>query len=294
MNTRALKRFRASAMQSIEADVQPVPGCGRFGKMGWSPGSPPRAMWALAWVAVCASARFAPAAFSNSSRRLGKKVDTYEAWVERWRSEGSERCRAPKESREADVCEWLRDAGPVDVGCRFEVLATGLAPSGVSAEGPALWVASGDAPERKRPLHADPELGARVYWDKTIPVPSLCAYGFREAAPRPPGGVVAVVAASSVEYVFRSWGSLVNKVAYFGAMDIDWHLWIGDLDPRLASKPTKGCAKRLENDAIAREHVPNGRDSVERPRRRFFHMGDAFWGVICFGGCRSTSATSLA
>ena len=69
-------------------------------------------MWALAWVAVCASARFAPAAFSNSSRRLGKKVDTYEAWVERWRSEGSERCRAPKESREADVCEWLREAGP--------------------------------------------------------------------------------------------------------------------------------------------------------------------------------------
>ena len=265
--------------------------------MGWSPAgvaSPPRAMWALAWVAVCASARFAPAAFSNSSRQLGKRVDTYEAWVERWRSEGSERCRAPKESREADVCEWLREAGPVDVGCRFEVLATGLAPSGVSAEGPALWVASGDAPERKRPLHADPELGARVYWDKTIPVPSLCAYGFREAAPRPPGGVVAVVAASSIEYVFRSWGSLVNKVAYFGAMDIEWHLWIGDLDPRLASKPTKGCAKRLENDAIAREHVPNGHDSVERPRGRFFPMGDAFSGVICFGGPRSTSATRLA
>lgn len=57
--------------------------------------------------------------------------------------------------------------------------------------------------------------------DSTLLTPSLCAYGLSTRAQR---GVVAVVAASSLRYVFRQWAPIVNKAIAFGAMGLDWSL----------------------------------------------------------------------
>ena len=179
--------------------------------------------------------------------------DTEAAWVERWRSGGADRCLVDKDEQ-APHCAWLALAGPVDVGCRFDVASTGLA-AGVASAGPALRVVAGRR-TTPRTFHAE--------WERRelpLAAPALCSHGLDRDAPRR-GGVVAVVAASSIPYVFKEWAALVNKVAYFGAMGVDWALWIGDLDDRLTVNETRTCAARADNLPGLREHKVSSKGSV--------------------------------
>ena len=186
-------------------------------------------------------------------KSVPRSGDTEAAWVERWRSGGADRCLVDKDEQ-APHCAWLALAGPVDVGCRFEVASTGLA-AGVASAGPALRVVAGRRTS-PRTFHAE--------WDRHAPLaaPALCSHGLDRGAPRR-GGVVAVVAASSIPYVFKEWAALVNKVAYFGAMGVDWALWIGDLDDRLSVEETPTCAARADNVPGLRKHwVSESKGSV--------------------------------
>ncbi|KAH8053671.1 tRNA (adenine-N6-)-methyltransferase [Aureococcus anophagefferens] len=61
----------------------------------------------------------------------------------------------------------------------------------------------------------------------------------------------------------QEWAALVNKVAYFGAMGVDWALWIGDLDDRLSVEETPTCAARADNVPGLRKHwVSESKGSV--------------------------------
>ena len=168
-----------------------------------------------------------------------KSDDDEAAWVERWRSGGASRCTRTH-------CGWLADAGPIDVGCEFEISQTGLAKRGASPKAPELSVRPGGGPARSFAPHD---------LDEALDVPSLCAY-------REPGtirgedrtrqrGVVALIAASSLPYLFTQWAPLVNKMAYFRVMGLDWSLWLGDLDPRIAETTSKACEARLAGPARA-------------------------------------------
>ncbi|KAH8072082.1 tRNA (adenine-N6-)-methyltransferase [Aureococcus anophagefferens] len=191
------------------------------------------------------------------------------AWIERWRRGGASRCTRTH-------CGWLADAGPIDVGCEFEISQTGLAKRGASSKAPELAVRPGGGPARSFAPHA---------LDEALDVPSLCAY-------REPGtirgedrtrqrGVVALVAASSLPYLFTQWAPLVNKMAYFRVMGLDWSLWLGDLDPRIAETTSKACEARLaaqrSDNATALSWWSLDRDSFWRTKSMKFYVraGDA-------------------
>ena len=49
--------------------------------------------------------------------------------------------------------------------------------------------------------------------------------------------------------------SFVNKAAYFEAAGLDWSLFVGDLDARLATRVSNLCAWRLNSTAIKRDNL---------------------------------------
>ena len=176
------------------------------------------------------------------------------AWVKRWRYGSYDRCRTPEDAKS---CNWLKTAGRVDVGCRVEIAATGLA-GGLAPEPPKAvflhggvwdvasrtWTAGGGS---WRTFRARDAAG-----NASLENPSLCAYGLKTARQR---GVVGLVVASSISYLFREWASFVNKAAYFEAAGLDWSLFVGDLDARLATRVSSLCAWRLNSTAIKRDNL---------------------------------------
>ena len=174
---------------------------------------------------------------------LGACDEETAAWIRRWR-EGGHRCE-----KNATFCRWLASAGEIDVGGEFEIRQTGLARVGPSPVAPTLAVRSSrDGAVRTFSPHG---------------TASLCAY--REGGVlggdtrKRQSGVVALVAASSLPYLFKQWAAAVNKAAIFRAMRLDWALWIGDLDPRLAETTSPACERR---EALAKRTKPSPNGSL--------------------------------
>ena len=76
-------------------------------------------------------------------------------------------------------------------------------------------------------------------------LPSLCAYAENDASQKNDGGVVGLVATSSLDYLFRQWAAVANKALVFAAANLDWYLWIGDLDKRLGTTASRDCKARV-------------------------------------------------
>ena len=168
-----------------------------------------------------------------------KDDDDDAAWIERWRRGGASRCTRTH-------CGWLADAGPIDVGCEFEISQTGLAKRGASSKAPELAVRPGGGPARSFAPH---EL------DEALDVPSLCAY-------REPGtihgedrtrqrGVVALVAAC-VEINHWFGGSPPNfRTLYLNQIEVNSADFWTD---RLLSSSSRNTAKESgPNRSITRK-----------------------------------------
>ena len=146
------------------------------------------------------------------------------AWVARWR-DGFE-------------SGWRRDAGAIDVGCRFTI-HLGLVRAGVAPHGPALEVEYGDG-ER---LVATPDGGTGSF----EAVPRLCeAVGTGSRAT----GAADVMVSSTVAYLFRQWPYLANHVAYGRAAGHRVFLWIGELPAALAGSVGGACVASRQGAAL--------------------------------------------
>ena len=173
------------------------------------------------------------AVITAASRATDEALANY---THRWRyakSQFAKETRCPRHRR--PFCKnSLAKVGPVDVACRVEVAATGF--KGTLPRTLVVVEGTRQGWRTFRGVRDDPA---------TLAMPSLCAYGV--SGPPRQAGVVGLVAASSLAYLFREWAAFVNKVAYFSAARLDWSLWLGDLDDALATTVEAACARRPES-----------------------------------------------
>ena len=63
------------------------------------------------------------AVLATTSTSASTPAESYDEYVRHWAHEGKSRCGAPN-------CRWMREFGPIDVGCRIEIDRVGLADGG--------------------------------------------------------------------------------------------------------------------------------------------------------------------
>ena len=62
-------------------------------------------------------------ALASTPAEGSPQVSAQDEYVQNWAHEGKSRCGAPN-------CRWMREFGPIDVGCRIEIDRVGLADGG--------------------------------------------------------------------------------------------------------------------------------------------------------------------
>ena len=232
------------------------------------------------------------ASFVLASALAANDVAIMNRYVNAWGTPGSgsvKRCGGSTKS-----CDWVREFGPVDVGCAFDVGNLGLVSKGESfPKAPKLSFRFADG-ARFEVAHGDDEAKKRF---RRRPV--LCEYvprGGPKNASADGGEVALLMVSNSAGYLFRLWPLFLNKLLYATDVGLRPFLWIGELPPALQRAAAPACL--ASKDALPTTPICEGAKTwfygsnrkkncayvARRPEQRCPRIGAAAACAVC-GKC---------